>query len=80
MNQQQLYENLGGIFIKVISLILGMERDLEEGEFGKEKGQYGKALKAILKKHICPICRTAYDSEAEALNCVVNIHGIEKLD
>lgn len=59
---------------------MDVERDLEEGEFGKEKGEYGKALKAILKKYICPICRTAYDSEDEALDCVVNIHGVEKLD
>lgn len=57
-----------------------MGRDLEEGEFGNTVGEYGKALNAILKKYICPICRTAYDTEAEALDCIVNVHGVEELD
>lgn len=63
----------------MVSLIVDVGRDLEEGEFGNEMGEYGKALKAILKKHICPICRTAYDEEAEALDCIVNEHGVDQL-
>jgi hypothetical protein len=55
-------------------------RELEDGEFGNEIGEYGKALKAILKKYICPICRSAYDSEAEALRCIVEEHGVDQLD
>ena len=56
-----------------------MGRDLEEGEFGNEIGEYGKALNAVIKKYICPICRTAYDTESEALRCIVEEHGVDQL-
>lgn len=73
MNQQQLYENLGGIFIKVISLILGMERDLEEGE-------YGKVVKAVERKHICPVCRKAFDSQGETVEHFFEDHSVDDLE
>lgn len=56
-----------------------MARDRDDDEFGSEIGEYGRALKAIEKKHICPICRVAYDSQSEALKCIVEEHGVDQL-
>lgn len=50
-----------------------MERELEQGEFGK-------ILRSFEKKYICPICGKAWDSEKEAVEKFQENHDLAELD
>jgi hypothetical protein len=50
-----------------------VERELEEGEFGK-------ILRSFKKKFVCSICGKAWSSEQEAVEKFLENHDLEDLD
>jgi hypothetical protein len=57
-----------------------VERDLEEGEFGEKIGEYGKVVKAVEEKFVCPICSKAWDTQRQAVKKFLENHDVEDLD
>ena len=49
-------------------------------EQGFDRGNYGRVLKAIEEKHICPICGKAWDTQKEAVEKFFENHSVEEFE